>query len=112
MSQESRDLCLEARIAAADLSAVRASVERWLTAGGRGIDGDGRAEGCAFPTGASVHVESGRDGSLSVFLHASGDEAGRTLAWHGSDLVTVLGRSGGEVSLTWLRHPPAASRAG
>lgn len=107
MSQDRSHVCLEARIDAVDPSLVRASVERWLAGVGAGTAaGDGLAGTVPCREDATVHVESGGDGALSVFLHASGEDAARAVAGHGSDLVHALGRSGGDVDLTWVRHLP------
>lgn len=98
---QTRAVCLEARITAADLGPVRASVERWLhQASAAPSDG-----GMFHADGATFHLHTAGDGVLSVFLHAAGEGAGQTVAWHGCDLVGALAQGGGVAGLAWINHP-------
>lgn len=93
-----REVCLEARIAASDLVPVHASVQRWVE-GREGAGGRRAGQG-----GTTFSLRAGPEGGLSVFLRASGEDALRLLAGHGSDLVGALAEAPGEVALTWIRH--------
>lgn len=96
-----QDICLEARIVSADHDRMRASVERWMQS--RGPGGRGRR---ARQGEAAFSLRAETEGRLSVFLRASGEDAPRTLARHGSDLVRALAGMQDEVALTWVRHQP------
>lgn len=103
------EICLEARITAADPCAVRAAVEFWLQDRETGPHRFG--DDASAPGYAAFDLRSAA-GALSVFLCAAGDDALRTLSLHGSDLVSALGEVPGGVALTWVRHPPGRRRAG
>lgn len=103
------DVCLEARMAAADPAPLRAAVEGWLR---RHESSPARLddEPCEvrYSGDATFYMRPAAEGGLSVFLHASGADALRTLAWHSSDLLCRL--VGNDVAVTWVRHPQERER--
>lgn len=105
------DVCLEARIATADPRLVLRTVERWL---GRHEASPARLDDQPFEVrysgDATFYLQPSADGTLSVFLHAAGADAARTLAWYSSDLLGAVFNAGGDIDVTWVRHPCVRER--
>lgn len=104
------EICLEARLTSANPRALRAAVERWL---GRHEVSPARLDGepceVRYSGDATFYLQPAGDG-VSVFLHATGDDALRTVGWHSSDLLGALVGEGVEIAVTWVRHPDARKR--